>query len=220
MSIELLIADDDMLVRLGLEAFFAGTEVRIVAQAANADEAVRLALEHCPHVLLLDARLAAGDARDGLAALEPIRTGSPTTRAVLFSASDNPTYVARAVALGATDFLPKTAGRKVVVAAVRAAAGNSSRPSPRMARIAANLTRTEGDAGLDASYGAKSGLSRREWQIVRHLAYGLSNREIALSLKIHFETVKEHVKNAMKKLHVTDRTQAAVWALRNRFVEW
>jgi DNA-binding NarL/FixJ family response regulator len=203
------------MVRLGLEKFFSGSNIRIVAQAMNSDEAVRLALQHRPHVLLLEARLAASD---GLSALEQIRVGSPETRAVLFSAYDNPTYVARAVALGAADFLPKSAGRDEVIAAVTAATDKSTGPSPRMAPIAANMIKSEGDAGLDASHGVKSGLTGREWQVVRHLAYGLSNREIGFSLEISVETVKEHVQNVLRKLQAADRTQAAVWALRNKYV--
>lgn len=209
MSIRLLIADDDAVVRLGLEQFFADADIRVVALAGSVVELVRLAAEHRPQVVLLEARMTEGDI---LGALEEIHSSSRETRAVVFSAYDNPTYVARAIAQGAVDFLPKNSSRDDVVAAVATAAEKPTSRSARMEPVAARMLDSSTHAVTD------SGLTGRECQVVRHLAYGLSNREIAHSLEISVETVKEHVQNVLRKLKAADRTQAAVWALRKKLV--
>ena len=97
MSIRLLIADDHELVRSGLVAMLEGTEIEIIAQATNADEALALALEHQPAVILTDVRM---PPRDGLLVIEKIREAIPETQVVVFSTYDNPTYVARSIAMG------------------------------------------------------------------------------------------------------------------------
>ena len=150
---------------------------------------------------------------DGLDALERLRNKSPNVKVVMMSAHDNPTYVARSVALGAEAFLLKdSSGQEIVATIKRAARGEAAVADSRMSEIKARLTTrldpTEDDVPL----------TKREYQVLRHLAYGLSNREIGRSLKISIETVKEHVQNILRKIAVSDRTQAAVWAVRKGLV--
>ena len=206
MSIRLLIADDHEVVRAGLRSLLAGVEdIEIVGEATDGEEAVRLAHRYRPDVVLLDVRMVGGD---GLAALGRLRGELPQVPVVMFSGYDNPTYMARAAALGAAGYVVKSAGGEEIAAAVtQAAAGETLWPrgGPRRMLSAAAATRS---ADLETA------LTRRENEVLKQLALGLSNKEIAQALNISYETVKEHVQHILRKLGVADRTQAAVWAVR------
>jgi DNA-binding NarL/FixJ family response regulator len=205
--ISLLIADDHEVVRKGLVSLFADSSIAVCGEASGPDEAVRQARKLKPDVVLLDVRF--GET-DGLEAVKRIRLAAPAARVVILSAFDNPTYVARAVAAGAHDYLLKTISRADLIAAVTAAAAGE--PATRLGelrRVAGHMSRREkGDVtGVP--------LTPRETQVLRLVSMGLSNQEIADALEISVETVKEHVQNLLRKLGVGDRTQAAVWALRH-----
>lgn len=207
MAISVLIADDHDVIRSGVEVLLESSHFRVVASAANVAQLVRLARKHKPDVLLLDVRL--GD-EDGLDAIRRVRSAAPKTRIVIFSAFDNPTYVARAVAAGANEYLLKTADRDTLLAALDNAVADGPPTRTGMLRsVAASMTKQDvpGDANVP--------LTPRELQTLRLIAMGLSNREIADTMGISIETVKEHVQNMLRKTSLHDRTQAAVWALRN-----
>ena len=210
MVIKLLVADDHEVVRRGLHTLFKDTDVKIVAEAANGKEAVEQTLKHKPDVVLMDIRM---PDVDGLDAIEKLRKKSPDTPVVILSTYDNPTYVARSVALGAFDYVLKGAPRKELIAAVsRAARRDQPTESSILQRIKVTLEKKREGVGEEMP------LTERETQVLRHIALGLSNREIARSLEISVETVKEHVQNILRKIQCTDRTQAAVWAVRNELV--
>jgi DNA-binding NarL/FixJ family response regulator len=201
-----LIADDHEVVRKGLVSLFADSPLRVCGEAATADDAVRQARKLKPDVVLLDVRF--GDA-DGLDVVKRVRAAAPEAKVVMFSAFDNPTYVARAVAAGAHDYLLKTVSRADLIAAVAAAAsGEHATRTGELRRVASQMARREKNAVGGVP------LTPRETQVLRLVAMGLSNQEIADSLEISIETVKEHVQNLLRKLALGDRTQAAVWALR------
>lgn len=210
MSIKVVIADDQEVVRRGLECLFANTDIEIVAEAKTGDEAVSKTIKHKPNVLIMDVMM---PETDGLDALEKIRSKAPNVRVVMMSAHDNPTYVARSVALGAEAFLLKGVPAQEIVATVkRAARGEAASTDARMNEIKARLA-TRLDPKAD-----EVPLTKREYQVLRHLAYGLSNREIGKSLNISIETVKEHVQNILRKLDAADRTEVAVWAVKRGLV--
>jgi DNA-binding NarL/FixJ family response regulator len=210
MSIKVLVADDHEVVRSGLASLLKDSEIDIVAEAANGDEAVAKTMKHHPDVVLLDIRM---PDTDGLTALERIRTESPDTRVVMLSTYDNPTYVARSVALGASDYVLKGSSRKELIAAITSAAkGDAPSKTGELRRVKVAMERRHTQTDED------SPLTNREAQVLRHVALGLSNREIGRSLGISIETVKEHVQNILRKVSVTDRTQAAVWAVRKGLV--
>ena len=207
MAISVLIVDDHEIVRQGLVSLVRDSAIRICGEAATPEEAIRQARKLHPDVVLLDVRL--GN-RDGLEVIKRLRTASPGVRVVMLSAFDNPTYVARAVSAGAHDYVLKTASRSDLIGAVtNAAAGDEPSRSGELRKVAKAMAKREAatDSGVP--------LTPRETQVLRQIAMGLANQEIADALEISVETVKEHVQNMLRKVDLADRTQAAVWALRN-----
>jgi DNA-binding NarL/FixJ family response regulator len=210
MPIRLLICDDHEVIRTGLACLLAGTDIQIVAEAANGKDVIKAALKEKPDVILLDIRMPDGD---GLSTLEKLRAKIPESRVVMLSTYDNPTYIARAVALGACDYVLKGSAREDIIATIVAAAARESPSrSGEMKRIAAAMKVRQVIDDDDVP------LTQRETQVLRHVALGLSNKEIGKSLEISVETVKEHVQNILRKIAVSDRTQAAVWAVRKGLV--
>jgi DNA-binding NarL/FixJ family response regulator len=209
-KIRVLIADDHEVVRSGLKTLLAGTEIKIVAEVASGAEAVKYALEQEVDVVLLDIRMPDGD---GLTALGRIKLDKPDLPILVFSNFDNPTYVARAVALGASGYLLKSCTREELLAGIRtAAAGESAWTRDELRRVTGALATPRLTADVEVP------LTQRESEVLRQLAYGLTNKEIANTLHISYETVKEHVQHILRKIGVSDRTQAAVWAVRKELV--
>jgi DNA-binding NarL/FixJ family response regulator len=210
MTIKLIIADDQEVIRKGVASLLVGEDIEIVAEATTGTDAVSKTKKHKPNVLLMDVLM---PDMDGLDALEKIRKISPATNLIIMSAHDNPTYVARAAALGAKDFLVKGMSGKAFLASIlRAVRGEASPADSLLSKIKAKL-QTRPDPKAD-----NVPLTRREYQVLLHLGYGLSNREIGYSLSISVETVKEHVQNIMRKLDTPDRTAAAYWAAKRGLV--
>ena len=210
MSVRLLVADDHQVIRTGLASLLAGSDIEIVAEAANGKETIEMAEKHKPDVILLDIRMPDGD---GLATLEKLRAKVPDCRVVMLSTYDNPTYIARAVALGASDYVLKGSNREDIITTIEAAgAGESPSRAGELRRIAGAMKIRQAIDDDDVP------LTQRETQVLRHVALGLSNKEIGRSLEISVETVKEHVQNILRKIAVSDRTQAAVWAVRKGLV--
>ena len=210
MTVRLLVADDHEVIRTGLATLLAGTDIEIVAEAATGKEAIEKAQECNPDVVLLDIRMPDGD---GLSTLEKLRAVVPDSYVVMLSTYDNPTYIARAVALGASDYVLKGSSRDDLVATIiTAAAGESPSRVGELRRVASAMKVRQ---VIDDD---EVPLTQRETQVLRHVALGLSNKEIGRSLEISVETVKEHVQNILRKIAVSDRTQAAVWAVRKGLV--
>jgi DNA-binding NarL/FixJ family response regulator len=206
-KIRLLIADDQEVVRLGLKALLADTEVKIVAAVAGGQAAVEYALEHELDLALLEARMAAGD---GLTALGRIKLKKPDLPILMFSAFDNPTYEARAAAFGANGYLLKSCSRDELLSAIRMAADGQrvwTRDGFRRVTGAMSTPRLSAECEVP--------LTAREGEVLRQMALGSTNKQIAEALPIGIETVKEHIQHILRKIGVTDRTQAAVWAVRN-----
>jgi len=208
--IRILVADDHEVVRSGLRSLLAGSEVKIVAEVATGAEAVKYALNHDVDVVLLDVRMPDGD---GLTGLGRIKLDKPDLPILILSTFDNPTYIARAVALGAAGYLLKGCSKDELIDAIRkVAAGDSAWTRDELRRVTGALATPRLAADVEVP------LTQRESEVLRQLAYGLTNKEIAQALHISYETVKEHVQHILRKIGVTDRTQAAVWAVRKELV--
>ncbi|MEQ1827080.1 MAG: response regulator transcription factor [Pirellula sp.] len=210
MSQKILFVDDHEIVRIGLRQMLAGTEFEVADEATNAEQGYNKFISQKYDLVILDVRLPGGD---GLQLLGKIKTHSPSQPALIFSAYDNPTYVARAVALGANGYILKTDTREKILDAIqRTANGESIWSREELRRVTGALAsmRVGGDSEIP--------LTQREGEVLKQLANGLTNKEIALSLGISYETVKEHVQHILRKIGVSDRTQAAVWAVRKNLV--
>ena len=209
MSIRVLVADAHEVIRAGLREVFAVRGLEVVAEAATSAEAMAAAEQQRPDVALMEVCF---NGEVSLDAVKKIRTSSPETRVVIFSAYDNPTYVARAAALGAADYLLKDLGSRELISAVQAVATGQAPTEQGIMQAIATSMAASGQLRNDMP------LTRREIQVLRHVGLGLSNKEIAGSLAISVETVKEHVQNILRKIKASDRTQAAVWAIRKELV--
>ncbi|GAB4132076.1 response regulator transcription factor [Thermopirellula anaerolimosa] len=208
--IRVLLADDHAMVRIGLNAMLVGTEIDIVAEVESGEEAIRYALENDVDVVLLDVRMPNGD---GLYALGRIKLERQNLPILMLSTFDNPTYVARSVALGANGYLLKSCSRDELVNAIRTAAnGENVWTREELRRVTGALATPRLGTEVDVP------LTHRESEVLKQLALGLTNKEIANQLGISYETVKEHVQHILRKIGVADRTQAAVWAVRNKLV--
>jgi DNA-binding NarL/FixJ family response regulator len=209
-KIRVLIADDHEVVRCGLKTLIAGTDIKVVGEVASGAEAVKFALENEVDVVLLDIRMPDGD---GLTVLGRIKLDKPDLPVLILSTFDNPTYVARAVALGASGYLLKGCTRdELIKGIISAAAGESAWTREELRRVTGALATPRLSADVEVP------LTQRESEVLKQLAYGLTNKEIANTLHISYETVKEHVQHILRKIGVSDRTQAAVWAVRKELV--
>lgn len=210
--VEVVVIDDHEVVRCGLRKMVESSPHRLVGEAATADEGLALCRQCHPNVVLLDVRLndaKPGGARASFELIGRIRQVVPHANVVVLSAFDHPGYVARAMAAGAHDFLVKGESSAVIIDAIEGAAvGRTPRRATALRRVVGMMAnRSVVDDG-------DSPLTTRELQVLREIVNGRSNLEIAGELSISVETVKEHVQNLLRKLAVNDRTQAAIWAIR------
>ena len=209
-TVKILIADDHEVVRSGLKSLLAGTDVEVIGEVSTGEAAVKYTLENNPDVVLMDIRMPEGD---GLTALGRIKLDKPDMPILMLSTFDNPTYIARSVALGASGYLLKGCTREQLVKAIHtAASGESAWTRDELRRVTGALATPRLAADVEVP------LTQRESEVLRQLAYGLTNKEIAQALHISYETVKEHVQHILRKIGVSDRTQAAVWAVRKQLV--
>jgi DNA-binding NarL/FixJ family response regulator len=209
-KIQILVADDHEMLRLGVKALLAGTEIKVVAEATTGQAAAKLALGKQIELVLLDVCMPDGD---GLTALSRIKLDRPELPVLLFSAFDNPASVARAVALGASGFMLKGCPRDEFLSTIRAAAAGENVWTRERLRSVSAALRTPRLAGrLEVS------LSEREGEVLRQIALGLTNNQIAERLHIEKPAVPVYVHQILRKVGLADRTQAALWAVRNNLV--
>ena len=206
MAIKILVVDDHPVVRIGLKQIVSGSDVYVVGEAENGVAALDFLLQTTPDVVLMDVRMPGGD---GLKCLAEIRKKYSELPVLMFSAYNSPTFIARAVALGASGYITKDFGRDDIVSAIYEVAKGGTVWLPEDIR---RVTGPIGEPDLDVDLEVP--LTRRELEVLKQLSLGLTNKEIAEALGISYETVKEHVQHILRKLGVSDRTQAAVWAVR------
>lgn len=210
MAIAVLLADDEEVIRAGLKRLLIDADIEVTVEVTTGDDLVQAAKSGRFDVALVDVRM---PGCDGLTALQRLHVESPGLPVVVFSAFENANYIARALAIGAVGFIAKCEPKERWVETIRAAAQGVStwtRDELRRVTTTASMSRH----GLDCDVA----LTQREGEVLRLLAAGLTNREIAQQLQISYETVKEHVQHILRKIGVNDRTQAAIWAVRKNLV--
>src|SRR5437870_4558112 len=211
----IIIADDHELARLGLRTMLEPEpDLQVIGEAATGREAVTLSSQLQPDLVLMDIRM---PDLDGLLATRAIKEQLPRTSILIVTLSEDPDYLLEALRVGAAGFVLKDASRREVVAAVRQVLSGESPLDPK---LAAQLIRRLAHQTPPKDQLAKHGdeLTQRELDVLRLVAEGKTNAEIAQSLFVSVGTVKVHVERIINKLGVSDRTQAAVRAIELGFL--
>jgi DNA-binding NarL/FixJ family response regulator len=201
--ITILTADDHPLIRDGLAAVLrAESGLQVVAEAANGEEAIEAYARLHPDIVLMDLRM---PVMDGLTATRAILADDPNARIIVLTTYDGDEDIHRALAAGARGYLLKDMMRTDLLGVIRAVhRGQRGIPAPVAARLAEHTPRI--------------GLTARELEVLRLVAEGLSNAEVADRIGRTEGTVKVHLKNILQKLDVKDRTEAVTTALRRGFI--
>jgi DNA-binding NarL/FixJ family response regulator len=213
--IRVLLVDDQVLFREALHMLLSvQPDIEVVGEAANGEEALRLAAQFNPHVILMDLQM---PIMDGVAATRRLQTEQPNCRVVVLTTFDDDEYVFEGLRAGAIGYLLKDSPAQKLVEAIQTAASGQSFLQPSIAaKVVAEFARqTMPSVSADSLI---EPLTRREVDILRLLAGGLNNNEIANQLVLAEGTVKNHVTNILGKLAVRDRTQAALKARELRLI--
>lgn len=212
--IRVAIVDDQDVVREGLRAIL-GTapDLQVVGVAADGAQAVALVVRHAPDVVLMDLRM---PGTNGIHATRTIRERAPRTRVLVLTTYDADEWVLDAIRAGAAGYLLKDSPAEVLLGAIRGTAAGRTHLDPGVAgRVLAWVAASPGATRSPEAYD----LSERERSVLRLLAGGLSNAEIAARLSLAEGTVRNYLSVIFEKLDVSDRTQAAIVALRCGLVE-
>ena len=208
--IRVLLADDEELVRFGLRTVLESAGLEVVGEASDGAEAVALAAELKPDVVLMDIRM---PRVDGLAAARTILSRPDPPRVAVLTTFHTDTYVVGALEAGASGFLLKDTPPRQIVAAVRAVADGSEMLSPAVTRrLISEYVREQGDSRGDAARKRLEPLTDREREVLVLVGRGLSNAEAARTAYMTEATVKTYVSRMLTKLGLTNRTQAAILA--------
>ncbi len=215
--IRAVIVDDHGIVRQGLRALLSQPGIEVVGEAESGNEAVRLAQSIQPDVMLLDIRMKDGD---GLQSLPQIKAASPKTSVIILTTYASTAYLAKAISGGAAGYLSKETDPEQIVRAVRSAAAGDALIDRALLLAALTHSADAHPPDLDGSFDTLiEPLSERERDVLHLMVQGFPNSAIAETLSISLPTVKTHVQHILQKLHVSDRTQAALLAMRLKLVD-
>jgi DNA-binding NarL/FixJ family response regulator len=212
-TLRVVIADDQPMMRAGFKAVLESTgDIEVVAEAGTGEEAVRAATEHAPDVVLMDIRM---PGVDGIEATRRL----PRQRVLILTTFGLDEYIIDALRAGASGFLLKDAPTQEVVAAVRAVAAGDAVLSASVTRQLLDQVARRLPAAVSRQPAELDALTQREQEVLRMLASGLSNAEIAAALVVSEATVKSHVSGLLGKLGLRDRVQAVIYAYETRLIE-
>jgi two-component system NarL family response regulator len=215
--IRVLIADDQALFRRGLYVVL-GTEdnIEVVAEAENGEEAIAKAQELAPDVVLMDVRM---PRVNGIDAARQISLDVPSTKILMLTVSDEEDDLYEAIKAGANGYLLKEISVEEVAEAIRAVVQGQSLISPSMASKLLNEFNMLAKKAEERQQFPAPALTGRELEVLKLVAKGMSNREIADELYISENTVKNHVRNILEKLHLHSRMEAVIYAVRERLLD-
>jgi DNA-binding NarL/FixJ family response regulator len=215
--IRTLIADDHELFRRGLRMVLDDEpDIDVIGEAGDGESAVAMAREHAPDVVVMDVRM---PIKSGIDAARSIKEELPGTKILVLTISDEEDDLYEAIKAGANGYLLKEISIDEIGHAVRSVNGGQSLISPSMAsklldEFAAMIKKEEQKEQVPAPR-----LTPREMEVLQHVAQGMNNREIAKTLFISENTVKNHVRNILEKLHLHSRMEAVVYAVREKLLE-
>ena len=218
--IRTMIVDDHALFRRGLEMVLDGEgDIELVGQASDGTEAVEKAAESLPDVVLMDIRMPRSS---GIEACRAMKEAAPSAKIVILTISDEEEDLFEAIRAGASGYLLKDIPLDEVADTVRAVHGGQSLINPSMAGKLltefATLAKRDDDTDRAQEVPAPR-LTEREMQVLKLVARGMNNRDIAKELFISENTVKNHVRNILEKLHLHSRMEAVVYAMREKLLD-
>jgi len=210
-KISVLIADDHSMVRQGLKQILElEPDITVVAQAANGEEAVKAAKQYKPDIILMDINM---PGTNGLQAIKELKQNNHPSKIVVLTIHEDREYLFKTLQMGAEGYVLKDAEPSVLIEAIRNVHKGQSYIQPNMTKELVKefnrVTLHERDKNEDNC------LTSREMEVLGLIAEGMINKEIAKHLYISEKTVKNHVSNIFKKLNVSDRTQAAIYAFKH-----
>jgi DNA-binding NarL/FixJ family response regulator len=211
-KIRVLIVDDQPLARAGFKAVLEATGgIEVVAEAERGDQAIELARRHDPDVVLMDVRM------PGIDGIEATRR-MPRQKVLILTTFGLDEYIIEALRAGASGFLLKDAPVEELVRAVRTVAAGDAQLSPAVTKRLLDQVARRLPAAVQRDMGSLAQLTEREQEVLRLLAVGMSNAEIAGALVVSEPTVKTHVSSVLQKLGLRDRVQAVIYAYENGLV--
>lgn len=211
-AVTVLLVDDHRVVRQGVRAFLdAQPDIEVIGEAASGEEAVEAARERPPDVVLMDLIM---PGMDGVEATRQVKQVSPRTQVIVLTSYHQDEHIFPAIRAGALSYLLKDVEPASLAEAVRQAAAGEATLHPQVAaRVVLEI-----HGSREEALNPFTELTDREMEVLRLIAGGMSNSDIAGELVISERTVKSHVSNILSKLHLADRTQAAVFAWREGIV--
>jgi NarL family two-component system response regulator LiaR len=211
-ALSVLLVDDHAMVRSGVRAFLVTQpDLAVVAEAGSGDEAVKLAAQFVPDVILMDLIM---PGMDGVEATRRVKQVSPRSQIVVLTSYHEDEHIFPALKAGALSYILKDVSAEELAATVRKAAVGEAVLHPRVAaRVIKELQGKRADV-----LNPFTELSERELEVLKLIADGMSNADMAAKLVLSEKTIKGHVSNILSKLHLADRTQAAVYAWREGVV--
>jgi two-component system NarL family response regulator len=216
-AIRVLIVDDHALFRRGLEATLQlEPDISVVGEAGDGSEALAKAQESLPDVVLMDVRM---PRHSGIEACKAIKIEVPSARIVMLTMSDDEADLYEAVKAGASGYLLKDVPPDDLADSIRAVYGGQSLINPSLASKLLTEFATMSQRGVAPQSVAPPKLTAREMEVLRAVARGLNNREIAKELFISENTVKNHIRNILEKLQLHSRMEAVVYAVREKLLE-
>lgn len=210
-KINVLIADDHSMVRQGLKQILElEQDMSVIAQAANGEEAVKMARQHKPDVILMDINM---PGTNGLQAIKELKQEQNPAKVIVLTIHQDREYLFKTLQMGAEGYVLKDAESAVLIEAIRNVFRGQSYIQPNMTK---ELVKEFNRVTLhDKDKSDENNLTSREIEVLELIAEGMINKEIAKQLYISEKTVKNHVSNIFKKLNVSDRTQAAIYAFKH-----
>ena len=213
-TLRVLLVDDHDLFRTGLRNLLEEQTVQVVGEAADGAQAIRMVRELAPDVVVMDLNM---PGMSGVEATRQVTTLAPLTRVVVLTISDQDDDVMNAILAGACGYLMKDSSIQDLMQGIKAASVGESLISPHIAAKVLQRMRATGTNEVDAAM-IRAELSDREIEVLKLIANGKDNAQIAADLHISPKTVKNHISNILMKLQIDNRIQAAVYAVRSGIV--